>query len=65
MNKNMEIYKTYIGLLVPKSLSTMIKIHEMINGTYVLERSNGYLEIIHNERAQHYLNNFIELDENK
>ena len=37
----------------------------MINGTYVLERSNGYLEIIHNERAQHYLNNFIELDENK
>lgn len=61
----MEIYKTHIGVVVPNATSTLIKIHELIDGTYVKETSNGYLEIIDYGKAQEYLNNFSNLDEIK
>ena len=61
----MEISSTFIGLLVPNVPSTMIKIHELIDGTYVLETSNGYLSIINYGLAQEYLDNFSNLDEIK
>lgn len=61
----MEIYKTHIGMMVKNVSSTLIKIHELIDGTYVLETSNGYLSIINYGLAQEYLDNFSNLDEIK
>lgn len=55
----MEIIKTHFGLQVPNASSTLIKIHELNGDIFVMETSNGYLQLITSLRADEYMNNLM------
>lgn len=59
----MKIIKTYIAMLVENAESTLIKIHELQDGTYIKECN--YLEIISEEEALKCKLNMINFIYNK
>jgi len=61
----MEILKTYIGMKVKNSPSTLVKIHELNLNVFVIEYTTGLLEFIDDLSCDKYIDNMMIYLDNK